>query len=442
MTYTATDSDGDTSALSFTIVVVDGLSFGAYSVVALSFAQATEIVPVTLPSAVGGSGTLSYALTPNVPGLLFDNATRELSGTPTTAGTWSMTYQVTDGAGDTASLDFTIGVLGFASELIPDLPVLPDLSGEVDVAIAGAVLLQATGGDGALVYSLEPEVPGLAFDPASRTLSGTPTKAGEYPMTYTVTDAQGTVVALPFTITVLPSFRGTWRLTDRWEDDLVATDTLTFTKERYIFHRAVYRDGVFEWRWTKSGTWELSGNGTIIRVREEDRDDEDATPRIEIRTPKSYRWENDSRDRLFMNEWDWDEADWIAEYERVLNPVPSPPIGAWTIVRFETRVDDEWTETTTMSINADGTFAYSTAYDNGWPTQTITASWTLDEDNYYLNLSGAVDDDGEMRDDWTRIAYAPTHVIDELAVSEVWQESPTSRWYRTYGGYFDVYTRQ
>ena len=60
MTYTATDSDGDTSALSFTIVVVDGLSFGAYPVVALSFAQATEIVPVTLPPAAGGSGTLSY----------------------------------------------------------------------------------------------------------------------------------------------------------------------------------------------------------------------------------------------------------------------------------------------------------------------------------------------------------------------------------------------
>ena len=216
-----------------------------------------------------------------------------------------------------------------ASELIPDLPVLPDLSYEVDTAIAGVVLLQATGGDGALVYSLEPEVPGLTFNPASRTLSGAPTKAGEYSMTYTVTDAQGTVVALPFTITVLPSFRGTWRLTDRWEDDIVATDTLTFTKERFILHRLVYRGGVIDYSYTKSGTWELSGDGTIIRVYDEDHDDDDATPRIETRTPKTYRWADDSRDRLLMTEWDWEGSDWIAEYERVPNPLPSPPTGTW-----------------------------------------------------------------------------------------------------------------
>ena len=103
--------------------------------------------------------------------------------------------------------------MGFASELIPDLPVLPDLSYEVDTAIDGVVLPQATGGAGALVYALEPHVPGLTFDPASRTLSGTPTQAGEYSMTYTATDAQSTVVAVPFTITVLPSISGTWRTT-------------------------------------------------------------------------------------------------------------------------------------------------------------------------------------------------------------------------------------
>ena len=99
MTYTATDGNGVATTLMFTIAVVDELSFGAQTVGAQSFAQSTAIVPLPLPPAAGGSGTLSYALTPNVPGLLFDDATRELSGTPTTAGTWSMTYQVTDGAG-------------------------------------------------------------------------------------------------------------------------------------------------------------------------------------------------------------------------------------------------------------------------------------------------------------------------------------------------------
>ena len=316
MTYTATAGDGDATTLRFTIAVVDGLSFGAQTVATKSFAQATTIEPVTLPEAAGGSGTLSYALTPNVPGLLFDSATRELSGTPTTAGTWSMTYQVTDGAGDTASLEFAISVLGFASELIPDLPVLPDLSGEVDTAIDGVQLLPATGGYGALVYSLEPEVPGLKFDPVSRMLSGTPTEAGEYSMTYAVTDARSTVVARTFTISVLPSIRGTWRRTDPgWDNEFddegnrivgYFVDTLTFTRERFIMHRAHYRsDGTFVYYWANSGTWALSGDGTIVRVVEENHDDDDATPEIEVRTPKTYRWEDESRDRLLMTEWDW-----------------------------------------------------------------------------------------------------------------------------------------
>ncbi len=47
--------------------------------------------PVTLPEASDGDGTLSYTLSPDVPGLTFDPATRTLSGTPTTPDTYSMT---------------------------------------------------------------------------------------------------------------------------------------------------------------------------------------------------------------------------------------------------------------------------------------------------------------------------------------------------------------
>ena len=55
-------------------------------------------------------------------------------------------------------------------------------------AIDVATLPAATGG-GELTYSLTPEVPGLSFDPQTRRLSGTPTEAGEYLMTYRVRDA-------------------------------------------------------------------------------------------------------------------------------------------------------------------------------------------------------------------------------------------------------------
>ena len=54
----------------------------------------------------------------------------------------------------------------------------------VRLPIIGLTLPSATGRP-TIEYSLEPEVPGLRFDPRTRVLSGTPTTAGVYAMTYT-----------------------------------------------------------------------------------------------------------------------------------------------------------------------------------------------------------------------------------------------------------------
>ena len=68
----------------------------------------TAAEPVVLPPATGGDGTLTYTLecaaaetgcdatTKLPPGLAFSAGSRELSGTPTTSGTWNMVYTVTD----------------------------------------------------------------------------------------------------------------------------------------------------------------------------------------------------------------------------------------------------------------------------------------------------------------------------------------------------------
>ena len=73
----------------------------------------------------------------------------------------------------------------------------------VDEEITPLVLPAATGGTGALTYSLAPEIPGLAFDAAARRLSGTPTETGTWAMTYTARDENGGTAALEFTITVV-----------------------------------------------------------------------------------------------------------------------------------------------------------------------------------------------------------------------------------------------
>ena len=79
-----------------------------------TYTVGTQIAPLTLPEATGGTGTLTYSLAPAVPGLTFDSRPdrRVLSGTPTVDGdsSYGMTYTVTDSAGQTASITFGIAI--------------------------------------------------------------------------------------------------------------------------------------------------------------------------------------------------------------------------------------------------------------------------------------------------------------------------------------------
>ena len=75
-----------------------------------SYAVGTAIATLTLPEASGGDGTLTYSLSPEVPGLSFNATTRQLTGTPSTAASYNMTYTATDADGDTDSLSFSITV--------------------------------------------------------------------------------------------------------------------------------------------------------------------------------------------------------------------------------------------------------------------------------------------------------------------------------------------
>lgn len=85
--------------------------------------------------------------------------------------------------------------LGFTAS-VTDQSYLPDR------AILPLVLPAASGGDGALTYSLNPQVPGLAFAAGSRTLTGTPTQTGEYAMTYAARDEIGATAERTFIIYV------------------------------------------------------------------------------------------------------------------------------------------------------------------------------------------------------------------------------------------------
>lgn len=286
-------------------------------------------------------------------------------------------------------------------------------------AISAITLPEATGGEGAFTYALAPDVPGLTFDPASRQLSGTPTVAASYLLSYTATDAAGATATLSFSVTVRPTLWGTWTAaTGIWDDDgeILGTfaDALTFTNSRYIFARMHYRtDGSFDHAWAPSGTWAATDD-TITRTWYHNHDDDDETPEVLTSFDKEYLFADDAHTVLFVHYWESDHIeDRFMRLDRMSNVSPLAVVGVWKFFREE----DDGTEVFTISVDADGTFSYSHESTGG--TWTMTAEWHLDEAEYFLNLTDA-------RATWTETGEAPEPA--RLPGADRFAFAPTTEW--------------
>ena len=207
-----------TAATEYTYVVTDGAGASASQPLFKITVQAAPLVelaeaytyevgkaiePITLPPVTGGTGSLTYSISPALPaGLVFDPATRTISGTPTAGAAVAVyNYVVTDEAGASASQPlFSIEV-----QAAPPIELAEAYTYEVGWAIEPLVLPLVTGGTGDLTYSISPALPaGLTYDAATRTVSGTPmAEAAATVYTYTVTDQAGASASQSFTIEVV-----------------------------------------------------------------------------------------------------------------------------------------------------------------------------------------------------------------------------------------------
>ena len=176
-TYTATDGNDDTVELTFTIVVAATAITFDTSIANQSWVVGTA-VNLTMPTVSGGVGAFTYSLTPTLPaGTTFTAGTRLVSGTPTTAvASATYTYRATDAEGISASRTFTIVVTAAAVALSFGSSAIANQSWVVGTAITSLTLPTATGGNGAITYSLSPTLPtGTTFVASTRVLSGNPT---------------------------------------------------------------------------------------------------------------------------------------------------------------------------------------------------------------------------------------------------------------------------
>ena len=139
-TFFATDVDGDQTPNPplFNISVESNYqpTFGATPTLDYTFTEGEKIETVLFPSAYGGNGTLTYAMTGLPSGLKFNPVTRELTGTPDQEiAAAAVSYTATDFDGDQISASITITVLPGAGTPLAFVSGISDRTYVVNQAI-------------------------------------------------------------------------------------------------------------------------------------------------------------------------------------------------------------------------------------------------------------------------------------------------------------------
>jgi hypothetical protein len=211
VTVTVKDSSPtpQTQSSQFTILISPSTS--TFTLSCTSPAAGTVQVAFSASPCTQGGGTSPFAWSwsaqtqtqPLPPGLSINATTGAVTGTPTTAGSYPVTVTVKDSSPtpQTQSSPFTITI----NPVKLNISCGTALQGVVGTAYS-AMVCSATGGTPQYKWAVGGLPPGLSSDPGTGAITGTPTTAGPYPVTVTVTDSSPTsqTQSSQFTITILP----------------------------------------------------------------------------------------------------------------------------------------------------------------------------------------------------------------------------------------------
>ena len=223
-TIAITDAAGATASQPFSLVVNGPVAATqAIATKALTTGTpATSFVPVT-----ASGGVPPYSFSASLPaGLTINPTTGAITGTPAAASAAStVTVTATDSVGATATAGFSLTV----NVALASAQAVANKVYTVNRTAVAFTPVTITGGTAPLAYAVNPALPaGLALNPTSGAVSGTPTVASPIATyTITVTDSMGAVTSNTFSLTVNPTVVATPVIASR--TFTVGTAAATFT---------------------------------------------------------------------------------------------------------------------------------------------------------------------------------------------------------------------
>ena len=215
LTVTVTDAEDGTASTSFTLTVPDPippLTLASISNVTVTEHQVINAIQV---SASGGRTPYTYAISGAPSDIAISSSSGSITGIPTETGKFTVTVTVTDADNRTATESFTLTV----TAPIPPLTItqIDDITVEISAVQTNSpidpIQVSASGGQTPYTYSLASspaEGAGLSINATSGQITGTPTKAGTFTLTVTVTDASSRTATDSFSmgVSLIGDFNG------------------------------------------------------------------------------------------------------------------------------------------------------------------------------------------------------------------------------------------